>query len=172
MCAFFMKIIRQSALGEEGICHFPEMESWLESFFLPYIRFSACVAVSFLPLLVYLEITDWDPDGTMVLPLAALGMVYFPAAFMRTAVLESFDGLSPLGWWSLVKRAPLAYAGVALAAGAGWWGIESLPSGPLADFAMAPVKLYVTCVMMNVFGLFLLKYEFTDAEEDEDFFLS
>lgn len=172
MCAFFMKIVRQSALGDDGICHFPEVENWLESFFLPYVRFIACVVVSFLPLFAYLNMTDWETAGFLFWFLVAVGLIYFPGAFMRTAVVESFDGLSPMGWWSLVKRAPLVYAGVVIACSAGLWVILSLPSGLLMDFAMAPVQLYITCVMMNVFGLFLLKHEFADPEEDDGFSVS
>lgn len=34
---------------------------------------------------------------------------------------------------------------------------------------MAPVKLYTACVLMNMCGLFMLKYEFAGEEEDDCF---
>ena len=37
------------------------------------------------------------------------------------------------------------------------------------DFAMVPVKLYTACVLMNMCGLFMLKYEFAGEEEDGSF---
>lgn len=37
---------------------------------------------------------------------------------------------------------------------------------------MAPVKLYVTCVLMNVCGLFMLKHEFAEEGEEDDFSIS
>ena len=52
------------------------------------------------------------------------------------------------------------------------WVILSLPSGFLMDFAMAPVKLYVACVLMNMCGLFMLKHEFAGEEEDGGFSIS
>ncbi|MFR4224139.1 MAG: hypothetical protein ACLT38_11380 [Akkermansia sp.] len=50
--------------------------------------------------------------------------------------------------------------------------ILSLPSGFLMDFAMAPVKLYVACVLMNMCGLFMLKHEFAGEEEEGGFSIS
>lgn len=172
MCAFFMKMVRQSAMGEEGMCHFPELEGWLEPFFMPYIRFLACVIFSFLPLGIYLQAVDWDPEGFLPWFLFAVGAVYFPGAFMRTALLESFSGLSPAGWWELVRRAPLAYLGVVAASFAGWVIITILPGGFLMDYVTAPAILYVVCVLMNIFGLFLLKHEFADDEDDDILSLS
>lgn len=77
----------------------------------------------------------------------------------------TFSGLSPVGWWGLVRRAPFSYAGLLGAICAGGWIILNLPSGPLMDFAMVPVKLYVACVLMNMCGLFMLKHEFAGEEE-------
>ena len=143
MCAFFMKMVRQSAMGEEDICPFPELDEWLDSLMLPFVR----LAWLFL----------------------AAGVIYFPGVFMRTSVRERFSGLSPVGWWGLVRRAPFSYAGLLGAICAGGWIILNLPSGPLMDFAMAPVKLYVACVLMNMCGLFMLKHEFAGEEEDGSF---
>lgn len=172
MGVFFMKMVQQSAMGEEEICLFPELEDWLDSMMMPFIQLVACMVVSSLPLVIYLNVADWDLDGSLVWLFIAAGAVYFPGAFMRTAVLESFSGLSPVGWWMLVRRAPLAYAGVLAAIGAGGWVILNLPSGLLLDFVMAPVKLYVTCVLMNVCGLFMLKHEFAEEGEEDDFSIS
>lgn len=172
MCAFFMKMVQQSAMGEEDMCLFPELEEWLESLMLPFARLVTCIVVSFLPLVVYVQAVDWDVDGPLFWLFLAAGVIYFPGVFMRTAVLESFSGLSPAGWWGLVRRAPLSYAGLLGAMYAGGWVILSLPSGFLMDFAMAPVKLYVTCVLMNMCGLFMLKHEFAGEEEDDGFSVS
>ena len=128
MCAFFMKMVQRSAMGEEEICLFPELEEWLDDLMMPYIRLVMCMAVSFL--------------------------------------------LSPAGWWGLVRKAPLPYAGLLGAICAGGWVILSLPSGFLMDFAMAPVKLYVACVLMNMCGLFMLKHEFAGEEEEGGFSIS
>ena len=58
MCAFCMKMVRQSAMGDEGICHFPELEGWFESLFLPYVRTLVCAVIAFLPLSIYLNVVD------------------------------------------------------------------------------------------------------------------
>lgn len=172
MCAFFMKMVQQSAIGEEDICLFPEPDDWLDSLMLPVVRLVMCFVVSFLPLAVYVQAADWDADGPLFWLFLAAGAIYFPGVFMRTCVLESFSGLSPAGWWGLVRKAPLSYAGLLGAMYAGGGVILSLPSGLLTDFAMAPVKLYITCVLMNMCGLFLLKHEFSREEEEDDFSIS
>ena len=46
MCAFFMKMVRQSAMGEEDICPFPELDEWLDSLMLPFVRLVVCIIVS------------------------------------------------------------------------------------------------------------------------------
>lgn len=172
MCAFFMKMVQRSAMGEEEICLFPELEEWLDDLMMPYIRLVMCMAVSFLPLVIYLGVMDWDMDSPLIWLFIAAGAAYVPGVFMRTSVLESFSGLSPAGWWGLVRKAPLPYAGLLGAICAGGWVILSLPSGFLMDFAMAPVKLYVACVLMNMCGLFMLKHEFAGEEEDGGFSIS
>lgn len=105
MSVFFMKMVQQSAMGEEEICLFPELEDWLDSMMMPFIQLVACMVVSSLPLVIYLNVADWDLDGPLAWLFIAAGAVYFPGAFMRTAVLESFSGPSPVGWWMLVRRA-------------------------------------------------------------------
>ena len=172
MCAFFMKMVQRSAMGEEEICLFPELEEWLDDLMMPYIRLVMCMAVSFLPLVIYLGVMDWDMDSPLIWLFIAAGAAYFPGVFMRTSVLESFFGLSPAGWWGLVRKAPLPYAGLLGAICAGGWVILSLPSGFLMDFAMAPVKLYVACVLRNMCGLFMLKHEFAGEEEEGGFSIS
>ena len=112
MCAFFMKMVQRSAMGEEEICLFPELEEWLDDLMMPYIRLVMCMAVSFLPLVIYLGVMDWDMDSPLIWLFIAAGAAYFPGVFMRTSVLESFSGLSPAGWWGLVRKAPLPYAGL------------------------------------------------------------
>ncbi|WP_418392758.1 hypothetical protein, partial [Akkermansia sp.] len=42
MCAFFMKMVQRSAMGEEEICLFPELEEWLDDLMMPYIRLVMC----------------------------------------------------------------------------------------------------------------------------------
>ena len=135
MCAFFMKMVQRSAMGEEEICLFPELEEWLDDLMMPYIRLVMCMAVSFLPLVIYLGVMDWDMDSPLIWLFIAAGAAYFPGVFMRTSVLESFSGF-------------------------------------LMDFAMAPVKLYVACVLMNMCGLFMLKHEFAGEEEEGGFSIS
>lgn len=174
MCVFFMKMVQQSSMGDEEMCLFPELEEWLDGLMMPFIRLVVCIGVSFLPLAFYLHRLDWEMDGTgsMSWLFIAAGVIYFPGAFMRTSVLESFSGLSPVGWWMLVRKAPLSYAGLVGAFSVGGWVILNLPSGLLMDFAMAPVKLYVTCVLMNMCGLFMLKHEFAAEEDDGGFSIS
>ena len=154
MCAFFMKMVRQSAMGEEDICPFPELDEWLDSLMLPFVRLVVCIIVSFLPFAVYAHTAAWAADTTLAWLFLAAGVI---------------SGLSPVGWWGLVRRAPFSYAGLLGAICAGGWIILNLPSGPLMDFAMVPVKLYVACVLMNMCGLFMLKHEFAGEEEDGSF---
>lgn len=122
-----------------------------------------------LPFAVYAHTAAWAADTTLAWLFLAAGVIYFPGVFMRTSVRERFSGLSPVGWWGLVRRAPFSYAGLLGAICAGGWIILNLPSGPLMDFAMVPVKLYVACVLMNMCGLFMLKHEFAGEEEDGSF---
>lgn len=167
-----MKWMRQSAMGEEDICPFPELDEWLDSLMLPFVRLVVCIIVSFLPFAVYAHTAAWAADTPLAWLFLAAGAIYFPGVFMRTSVRERFSGLSPVGWWGLVRRAPFSYAGLLGAICAGGWIILNLPSGPLMDFAMAPVKLYVACVLMNMCGLFMLKHEFAGEEEDDSFSVS
>ncbi len=90
MCAFFMKMVQRSAMGEEEICLFPELEEWLDDLMMPYIRLVMCMAVSFLPLVIYLGVMDWDMDSPLIWLFIAAGAAYFPGVFMRTSVLEKF----------------------------------------------------------------------------------
>ena len=62
MCAFFMKMVRQSAMGEEDICPFPELDEWLDSLMLPFVRLVVCIIVSFLPFAVYVHTAAWAAD--------------------------------------------------------------------------------------------------------------
>lgn len=112
MCAFFMKMVRQSAMGEEDICPFPELDEWLDSLMLPFVRLVVCIIVSFLPFAVYAHTAAWAADTTLAWLFLAAGVIYFPGVFMRTSVRERFSGLSPVGWWGLVRRAPFSYAGL------------------------------------------------------------
>ena len=65
MCAFFMKMVRQSAMGEEDICPFPELDEWLVSLMLPFVRLVVCIIVSFLPFAVYAHTAAWAADTTL-----------------------------------------------------------------------------------------------------------
>lgn len=100
------------------------------------------------------------------------GIIYFPGIFMRTALMDSFDGLSPSGWWDLVRKAPMTYLGLVLGVLAGAVIVAYLPSGILMTFFSLAVMLYITCVLMNAFGLFLLKHEFAEEEDDDGFSIS
>lgn len=157
MCAFLMKMTQTSIMEDEDICAFPDFEGWIETIFLPYLRFLGCVLISLLPLLFYLFFMGDDP--TWILLLIAAAAVYFPLAFMRTAALESLSGVSPLAWGKIVRRIPLPYAGLALFFLAGLAVLTYFPEGFLVNLALAPVKLYILCVYMNVFGLFMRKHE-------------
>lgn len=96
----------------------------------------------------------------------------FPGRFHEDFRAGKFFRAFSRGWWGLVRKAPLPYAGLLGAICAGGWVILSLPSGFLMDFAMAPVKLYVACVLMNMCGLFMLKHEFAGEEEEGGFSIS
>jgi len=50
--------------------------------------------------------------------------------------------------------------------------VAYLPSGILMTFFSLAVMLYITCVLMNAFGLFLLKHEFAEEEDDDGFSIS
>lgn len=99
-----MKMVQRSAMGEEEICLFPELEEWLDDLMMPYIRLVMCMAVSFLPLVIYLGVMDWDMDSPLIWLFIAAGAAYFPGVFMRTSVLESFSGLSPAAGGGLSER--------------------------------------------------------------------
>lgn len=165
-------MVRQSAMGDEGICHFPELEGWFESLFLPYVRTLVCAVISFLPFSIYLNMVDWEPDALPAWFFMIVGVIYFPGIFMRTALLDSFDGLSPSGWWDLVKKAPMTYLGLVFSVLAGVVIVLYLPSGVWMTFLTLSVILYMICVLMNVFGLFLLKHEFAEDEDDDGFSVS
>lgn len=158
LCAFFMKIVQTSIMeDEDGICLFPEFEGWIETIFMPCVRFLACMVFSLLPLILYFFFEGEDWGWILLLRLA--GAVYFPLAFMRTAALESLSGLSPLAWVRIVRRIPLAYAGLVLFFLAGLMVLGFFPDGFLFNLVLAPLKLYILCVSMNVFGLFMRKHE-------------
>ena len=82
MCAFFMKMVRQSAMGEEDICPFPELDEWLVSLMLPFVRLVVCIIVSFLPFAVYAHTAAWAADTTLAWLFLAAGVIYFPGVFM------------------------------------------------------------------------------------------
>ena len=83
MCAFFMKMVRQSAMGEEDICPFPELDEWLDSLMLPFVRLAVCIIVSFLPSAVYAHTAAWAADTTLAWLFLAAGVIYFPGVFMK-----------------------------------------------------------------------------------------
>ena len=151
---------------------FPELEGWFESLFLPYVRTLVCAVISFLPFSIYLNMVDWEPDALPAWFFMIVGVIYFPGIFMRTALLDSFDGLSPSGWWDLVKKAPMTYLGLVFSVLAGVVIVLYLPSGVWMTFLTLSVILYMICVLMNVFGLFLLKHEFAEDEDDDGFSVS
>ncbi len=165
-----MKMVRQSGPWEKRIsAPFLNWMNGLTPSCCLFVRLVVCIIVSFLPFAVYAHTAAWAADTTLAWLFLAAGVIYFPGVFMRTSVRERFSGLSPVGWWGLVRRAPFSYAGLLGAICAGGWIILNLPSGPLMDFAMVPVKLYVACVLMNMCGLFMLKHEFAGEEEDGSF---
>ncbi len=111
MCAFFMKMVRQSAMGEEDICPFPELDEWLDSLMLPFVRLVVCIIVSFLPSAVYAHTAAWAADTPLAWLFLAAGVIYFPGVFMRTSVRECFSGLSPWAGGGLSEGLPFPMPG-------------------------------------------------------------
>ena len=169
MCAFFMKMVRQSAMGEEDICPFPELDEWLDSLMLPFVRLVVCIIVSFLPFAVYAHTAAWAADTTPGVAVPGGGCDLLSRCIHENLRSGTFFRSFSRGLVGAGQKGSFSYAGLLGAICAGGWIILNLPSGPLMDFAMVPVKLYVACVLMNMCGLFMLKHGFAGEEEDGSF---
>ncbi len=154
---FFMKMVQSSGMGEDDLCDFPSpYEGWIDSIILPYFRISALILVSFGPcaLAVWQE---W-PDATVFI-LGLLGYLYFPMAFLRVALTESFHGMSPIGWWQSVSEIPWPYAKLTAFSTLVITICAILPEFYPAVFISRPIQFILICISMNILGKFYRKHE-------------
>lgn len=96
--AYMMKIISESADGEDELPEWLDFDFWGDEIFRPYIFMLGVMAVSYIPALIYTHHTSFimSPNYVLLGALVVLGSLYAPMGLATTSVLKTLNALNPL----------------------------------------------------------------------------
>jgi hypothetical protein len=123
---YYFTILRETALGKQGLPKLQGLTEGIGAYFLSAIRFLLASALVLLPAWLYIRHVGWhlllfqgwyhDP---IILLLLAFALVYLPAALITASVTEStLAMLNPGMVLGIILRIPAHYLGVVVA-----WGL-------------------------------------------------
>jgi hypothetical protein len=163
--ALLFAVFKSTADGHEQlhveVSDLTDRSQWLT----PLLKYLSAVAVSFLPaLLVRIALSGFSLHGEpslLVIALALLGLVYFPAALVVAARAEGCLGaFNPVAGVALIALIPgpyavtVAFLAVAVGVGVGVVvAVSSLDSVIVTALVRGIVQLYVPLVAMRMLGL-------------------
>ncbi len=97
--AYMQKIIIYTAAGEDDLPDWPDFREWWLDIVRPCLMMVWTGAVSFGPALVYMiwsAQSETDMRMTILFPLFAWGLLYFPMALLAVAMSDSMAMVNPL----------------------------------------------------------------------------
>jgi hypothetical protein len=166
--AYLKKIIAATSDGDPHMPDWPEFSEWQADIVTPMFQFVVVSFLSFGPALVF-QIwgawADWDYAWLFVVPLALLGCIYFPMAFLGVAIFDTLAAaLKPAFVVGSILRIPREYS-VAAAEFIGIIGIRWLSEyllGVVMKIPLAPalladlITIYLLMVEARILGLLFL----------------
>ena len=94
LSAYMVQIVRTSANGRRSPPDWPDLAHW-GHLLVPLFLLSITLTVSFSPALLYVAFEGWNPGATFWL-LTALGIVYFPMAFLGLVMTNLLRAITPI----------------------------------------------------------------------------
>lgn len=178
LLAFLSNMVLTSAEGKDTLCDSPQFIDRFEDVVVqPGLRSSVVILTYIMPFLIALVLGSWQIGVILLLA----GFFFLPMAYMRTCVLEDFEGMNPKACLQFFCRSPFAYTGLLLMSLAWLLGtllplfcffflvflsIEpGLGAVVLFYILYALFIFYITAVYMNILGRFYRKHEETIEEE-------
>ena len=159
--AYLMKIISESADGEDALPAWLDLEFWDDEIVRPYALMLGVVIMSYLPALLYTHHVSFimSPNYVWLGALLVLGSLYAPMGLATASVLQTLHALNPLLVIQSVAKLPRDYAivcglfliavGVSYVNMGGWMGALL---GKLIGF-------YLLMVSMRLLGLLCRSHE-------------
>ena len=166
--AYLKKIIAATSDGDPHMPDWPEFSEWQADIVTPMFQFVVVSFLSFGPALIF-QIwgtwADWDYAWVVVVPLALLGCVYFPMAFLGVAMFDTLAAaLKPAFVVGSILRVPGEYS-VAAAVFVGIIGIRWVSEyvlGIVMKIPLAPallsdlITIYLLMIEARILGLLFL----------------
>jgi uncharacterized membrane protein required for colicin V production len=159
--AYLMKIISESADGEDDLPEWLDLEFWADEIIRPYALMLGVAIVSYLPALLYMHHVSFimSPNYVLLGVLLALGALYAPMGLAATSVLKTLNALNPLLVIQSLSKIPRDYTIVCglflVAVGVSWinmGGLLGAVFGKLLGF-------YLLMVCMRLLGLLCRSHE-------------
>ncbi len=154
--AFLMRVVEETARGNEEIPYWPEITDWWDDVILPTLRFFYALCVTLVPAFWY-----WSSDGSSVIAfnvILGLGLFYFPMAVISMCMHESVWGMLPHKVIPAILKTFLDYVLI--------WGLEIgavvaayLLVNWVADvpyvgsILITAVELYLLIMVMHLLGI-------------------
>ena len=119
LAAYMFKVVGAVARGDQEPPSWPDITSFYEDIFRPFILVVGTFAFCFAPCIVYLIVLlrtqGWAAMSALegipaFVALAVVGLAYLPMALLAVALYDSFAGLSPLLVIRSIVRVTPAYA--------------------------------------------------------------
>ena len=163
LVSYLRKILTASALGENRIPDWPEIDEYWSDILSPFLQLLGTIAVCFAPavLMMIFGPTDSEWLGWAIFLMVLLGAAYFPMAFTAVAMFDSVMALNPLVIIPSIMRIPAAYMFTAILFVAilsvRWLGDLLLPKviqPPLLWWIVREfISLYLFMVEVRILGL-------------------
>lgn len=159
--AYMMRIISDSADGEDALPEWLDLDFWGDEIVRPYAFMLGVVSVAYLPALLYTHHVSFimSPNYVWLGALLVLGSLYAPMGLAATSVLKTPNALNPLlivqsaskilRDYTIVCGLFLVAVGVSCVSMGGWMGALL---GKLPGF-------YLLMVSMRLLGLLCRSHE-------------
>jgi hypothetical protein len=110
--AYMMKIVSESADGEDELPEWLELEFWADEIALPYAFMLGVMISSYLPALVYTRQASYimSPNYVWLGALIVVGSIYAPMGLATTSVLKNPRAVNPLLIIQSIAKIPRDYA--------------------------------------------------------------
>lgn len=107
LLAYLLKIVVAASKDEPELPDWPDFMSPWQEIIRPCLMVVSCGIASFSPLLVYLYLLHSDGGNsrpTIMFPLAAWGLLYFPISVLAVGITKKFIHLSPITFGQALVR--------------------------------------------------------------------
>lgn len=111
LVSYLRKILTASALGENRVPDWPEVDEFWADILSPFLQFIGTIVVCFAPALLMTIFGPADSEwlGWAIFAMVLLGCVYFPMGFTAVAMFDSVMALNPLVIIPSILRIPSTY---------------------------------------------------------------